>query len=154
MSDKFDHNDNTLKKSPFKVPEGYFNEVSARIVASLPEYPEAPVPVRNRSLWQRIAPYASLAAMFVGVWCMMKIFHSASSSTYSLDNPPEAVMIALNDPDTFDFYTENFLGEARSSSISDVDLESEVGEMYSDIDDMEQDLGISLKPEYDNIVIN
>ena len=47
-----------LKQMPFTVPEGYFEvfkEANARPVA------------RKVSLWNRIAPYAAMAAVFVSL---------------------------------------------------------------------------------------
>ncbi|MDE6301425.1 MAG: hypothetical protein K2M19_06880 [Muribaculaceae bacterium] len=60
------------------VPEGYFEQFTARMTARLPERPELTAP-DNRlqppaSLWQRVRPYVYMAAMFAGVWCMLRMF--------------------------------------------------------------------------------
>lgn len=59
------------------VPDGYFADFARRMEASLPERPELTCPetvVLPRSWWQRVRPYAYMAAMFAGVWCMLKMF--------------------------------------------------------------------------------
>lgn len=60
------------------VPEGYFEQFTERMVANLPERPELTAPQTfiqpSASLWQRIRPYVYMAAMFAGVWCMLKMF--------------------------------------------------------------------------------
>ena len=60
------------------VPEGYFEQFTARMAARLPERPELTNPgsiiAAPSSLWQRVRPYVYLAAMFAGVWCMLRMF--------------------------------------------------------------------------------
>jgi hypothetical protein len=59
-------------KSGFRVPDNYFEQFNARMAKELPEreIPAAVVPTR----WQRLRPYVYMAAMFAGVWLMMKMF--------------------------------------------------------------------------------
>lgn len=61
------------------VPDGYFADFAARMAAELPrtEFEESAHPGRiidQRTLWQKVRPYVYMAAMFAGVWCMMKMF--------------------------------------------------------------------------------
>ena len=73
--------ENILPKLPktdgMTVPEGYFADFNRRMVEMLPERPEldeadkAPLP---RTWWERVRPYTYMAAMFAGVWCMLKLF--------------------------------------------------------------------------------
>lgn len=61
------------------VPEGYFEDFAARMAASLPDRPELAEmdgrsPVVGSTLWHRVRPYVYMAAMFAGVWCMLKMF--------------------------------------------------------------------------------
>lgn len=115
----------------FRVPDGYFENLQKEIMDSLPAYPEAPrhVPV---SLWQRVKPYVYLAAMFAGIWLMMKVFVNVSnSSTLSLDNPPEAIVQVLNtDSHEFDIYYP---------SEADIMLEEEVSSDYESIEEFKED---------------
>lgn len=58
------------------VPEGYFADFARRMEAALPERPELQQPQISmpRTMWQRVRPYVYMAAMFAGVWCMLKMF--------------------------------------------------------------------------------
>ncbi|MBD5284067.1 MAG: hypothetical protein HDR95_02090 [Bacteroides sp.] len=131
----------------FKVPEGYFDDLYSKVSASLPEYPEAPRAPRL-STWQKLKPYVYMAAMFAGIWCMMKVFHTAASGStnLSLDTPPEAVAVVMADPEAADVYL-------RESYESDFELESEVLSQYDSMSDFEKDFGYDLKPEYANMHI-
>ena len=68
--------DDILKKigreSGYKVPEGYFEQFVSRMKAALPKR-GLPEPV-HPSLWQRLKPYVYMAAMFAGIWLMVKVF--------------------------------------------------------------------------------
>ncbi len=55
----------------FSVPDGYFDQVFAKIGSELPERETPPVVKMTR--WQRMKPYVYLAAMFAGIWCTMKM---------------------------------------------------------------------------------
>lgn len=67
------------------VPEGYFEDFASRMMSSLPERPELTDPQARMevpsTLWQRIRPYVYMAAMFAGVWCMLKMFSLMTSDT-------------------------------------------------------------------------
>jgi hypothetical protein len=58
--------------NPFKVPEGYFENLSGRILSQLPEKVEQDTKVL--SLWERIQPWVYMAAMFIGIALMVKMF--------------------------------------------------------------------------------
>ena len=90
------------------VPDGYFDDFAARMMAALPERDwEKPQPkVMPRSMWQRVRPYIYLAAMFMGVWCMMKMFDlmRADSSGLSIDNNPVMTAALGNDHFINDYF--------------------------------------------------
>lgn len=80
--------DDILKKLDHKdgmtVPEGYFADFARRMEASLPERPELSATVEPqvpRTWWGRLRPYAYMAAMFAGVWCMLKMFTMLTSTS-------------------------------------------------------------------------
>lgn len=127
----------------FRVPDGYFEDLNLKIMESLPPYPEAPRVV-DMSLWQRVKPYVYLAAMFAGIWIMMKVFHTVSNSdSLNLDNPPAAIAqaMAAQDEDGFTYY----------SPATDYALEEEMIQTYGTIEEFEADFGYNFKPEYANI---
>lgn len=132
----------SLRVTPYKVPEDFFDSFREEMNKSLPPYPEMPQPVRL-SGWRRFKPYMYLAAMFLGIWCMMKVFHSITSSPeLTLENPPEQVTVAMADNDTYDFYTDSF------DDTSDIELEDEVVGLYNNIEDFQRDFDYQLKPMY------
>lgn len=126
-----------------KVPDGYFQELPRRIDSVLPPYPEV-IKTRDRSRWENVRPYVYLAAMFCGIWLMMKVFHNVTNpGTLNLDNPPEA-LVELLDTDSWD----NFVGYDREPEFM---LEEEVSDNYDSIEDFENDFGYVLKPEYSQL---
>lgn len=138
--------DNRLKKVPFTVPDNYFDNFRTEMMKSLPEFPERPKTV-ELSRWQRFKPYFYMAAMFLGIWCMMKVFHTVSTpSAISLDNPPEQVAQALIDDNVYDFYSF-----VDYESENDAELQNEVGAMYSDFNDFVEDFeNTSVSADNDN----
>lgn len=77
-----------LKKTPYSIPEGYFNKlkIEAR-KCSEPRY--APV-----NIWGRLAPYAGIAAMFLFILLLGKAF----IRTESLPDP------LITETDTYEDY--------------------------------------------------
>lgn len=61
--------DTILKKvgtgSPFRVPEGYFENITSEIMPLLPEKEKTDFDVHNPTVWQKIKPWLYMAAMFV-----------------------------------------------------------------------------------------
>lgn len=89
---RISHNDG------LRVPEGYFEDFAARMAASLPvnELAEgkavvAPAP---RTFWMRVRPYAYMAAMFAGIWCMLKMFNMMANGDHDLSIDRNPVMVA------------------------------------------------------------
>ncbi len=75
-----------LGKDPgFKVPDGYFESFTENLVKDLPE-PEL-TPIVPPTRWQRIRPFVYMAAMFVGIWLMMKIFDGWGRQEPGMYNP-------------------------------------------------------------------
>ncbi|MCM1377407.1 MAG: hypothetical protein NC097_06405 [Clostridium sp.] len=146
-------NHNSHRHSPFRVPDEYFSSFTDRMMAELPDYPQSPAVSHDRSIWRKLSPYLSLAAMFVGIWCMMKVFHVASQPSYSLDNPPAQVIAALNDPETYEYFSMSFVDDQDQLNVSDAELEDKFNDIYTDDEQFGDILGIELKPEYSNIVI-
>lgn len=81
------------KSDGMTVPDGFFADFAARMASSLPEndlerQKGAAFQPRPASWWTRVRPYAYMAAMFAGVWCMLKLFTILSSTpASSFDSP-------------------------------------------------------------------
>lgn len=134
------------RSTGYTVPDGFFEETFRAISSSLPER-EIKAPARL-STWMRLRPYIYMAAMFAGIWCMMKMFHNMTSEPMvSLDNPPVLVSEAIdNSPEFQEMYTS-------VESSSDYQLESEVTSSYESFSQFEQDFGYELDDEYEEIDI-
>lgn len=131
-----------------KVPDGYFEDFVARMMTELPDYPEKPKP-QELTFWQKVKPYVYMAAMFAGIWCMMKMFSIASQNAGSadLDNPPQSVVLAVDDSETFDYFYET----TEEDDMSEFEVENAVASEYTDMADFEKDFGYKLLPEYASI---
>jgi hypothetical protein len=86
------------KTNPFKVPEGYFEKLTANILSQLPEKveKEAWMP----SFWERMQPWIYMAAMFVGIMLMVRLF---------VGTPPSLDLNSSADIDAFYQYYEEQL---------------------------------------------
>lgn len=131
------------KDSGMKVPEGYFSDLQKNIMDSLPPYPKA-APFAALSRWQKVKPYVYLAAMFCGIWLMMKVFHVATQPiSLNLDNPPEALVDILDTDMDYEFSYSPY----NTDEIEDEDFIMS----YDNMEDFENDFGYSFKPEYSTI---
>lgn len=120
------------KDSGMKVPPGFFDDFEKRVLSELPSYPQETKKV-DLSAWQRFKPYIYLAAMFCGIWLMMKLFHTVSQPLSQVfDNPPEAIVQLLdNHFDEVDYI--NYY-----SSMPDFLIEEEMAMEYDSMEDFEK----------------
>lgn len=91
------------------VPDGYFADFASRMKEALPEKQPGPVVVA-KTTWQKMRPYAYLAAMFAGVWCMMKMFSMMLSGTpadINIDNNSMLVSALTDDVFVEDYYLQS-----------------------------------------------
>ena len=80
MSDKKDILDKVDRKSGMTVPENYFADFAEKMMQSLPEKEETII-TKPLTRWQKVRPYIYLAAMFAGIWCMVKMVDLMGSNT-------------------------------------------------------------------------
>lgn len=86
------NNDNDIlgkvgRRSGMTVPDGYFANFAEQMAKNLPEKESTESIALQHTMWQRIRPYIYMAAMFAGVWCMMKIFSDFSGAgSLSMEN--------------------------------------------------------------------
>lgn len=118
-------------RNPYTLPDGYFESFKSGLMDSLPEFPAKPKQKRL-SPWQRIKPYAYLAAMFAGIWCMMQIFHHVSNSTSHTGSDREEIAFSNFEPDTYDYYIDDSNGD-------DIEIQEEVLSLYNNMDDFKRD---------------
>lgn len=104
MKENSDILDKINQRDGLTVPDGYFDDFAAKMIASLPQRAEAENPqaviLPPPTLWSRVRPYVYLAAMFAGVWCMLKMFSlmvSPSDSSAVIDRNPVLAEAISND---------------------------------------------------------
>ncbi|MCM1052267.1 MAG: hypothetical protein NC349_09920 [Paenibacillus sp.] len=101
--------DKVNRNDGMTVPDGYFDDFATRMAASLPEmeWEKPSAHVVPRSFWQKVRPYVYLAAMFMGVWCMMKMFDlmGPNSRGLSFDSNPVITAAVSNDYFVNDYVT-------------------------------------------------
>lgn len=131
------------------VPDGYFEQIMQQVAARLPERDDlSGKPVAPLSRWHRVRPYVYLAAMFAGIWCMMKMFHDISDrSSMSLDNPPALVAQAIGDPHNDVLNLDSYTFEDAETSY---EIEQDVIESYSGMEELARDFDYTFDPEYAN----
>lgn len=128
-------------RTGIKVPEGYFEDFVAKMSAALPERPELEYPEKilvTKSTWQRIRPYVYLAAMFAGIWCMLKMFTLMSGNTTDAaidSNPVLAEALA----------SESFMDDYIAPEIDQWDMVDQIiddnldpADLFENYDDMEE----------------
>lgn len=120
------------KDSGMRVPDGYFPSLEKQIMDSLPPYPKTVTKI-DQSQWQRMKPYVYLAAMFCGIWLMMKVFHTATQPmSMSLDNPPEALVEMLDGGMDYNYH---YMPYYEDYNLDDEELIMS----YDNIEDFKQD---------------
>lgn len=85
------------KEQPFKVPEGYFENLTSEVMNKLPEkekvtYKEAPV-----TTWTKMKPFLYLAAMFIGAALIIRV---ASSDHKPVAEDVAVTVAAVEEVDT------------------------------------------------------
>jgi hypothetical protein len=91
------------KTNPFKVPEGYFERFSGDLMSKLPE--RAVEEPKVQTLWERVRPWAYMAAMFVGIMLMFKIFNASPEVDNTAQNRGEKEIEVISDHEVEDFYS-------------------------------------------------
>lgn len=147
----------------FKAPDGFLDKVYAEVEKNRGELPAYRHNVKA-TVWQKIRPYVALAAMFAGIWCMMKVFNVAQQTTISepvaidmsqpvsLDNPPQAIAQAVNTPE---IQAEMQVTDAVvASAETDMELEQDIQQSYTDFSDFEEEFNYDFDEEYADMDID
>lgn len=58
--------------NPFRVPEGYFEQLTSEVMNRLPEKAPA-APIRRPTMWEKVRPWVYMAAMFVGAALIIRV---------------------------------------------------------------------------------
>lgn len=106
MNEKRIFNHDSRVGDGMTVPDGYFADFALRMEAALPER-EKPAEPARRTRWQIIRPYAYMAAMFAGIWCMLQMFAmmgGTGTSAVSPDTNPVLAEAISDDSFMDDYY--------------------------------------------------
>jgi hypothetical protein len=120
------------RKDGMTVPNDYFADFQAKMEGMLPYNEEAESTKKikaPRSFWGRVRPYVYMAAMFAGVWCMVKMFSlfTPANVDLSIDNN-EVLTKALSD--------ENFIYDYLRDDVSDREWLEDIYLDSISVDDM------------------
>lgn len=100
--------DQLKDKEPFKVPEGYFDDLTSNIMQNLPEKEVEETEAVSVTMWDRLCPLLYLAAVFVGLGFFFK---TVMPKDY--DDQSKQLMVEKQSEDTLN----------QGDSISDIDKE-------------------------------
>ena len=73
------------KENSFKVPEGYFENLTSEVMNKLPEKEKVAFKEEPVSTWTRLKPLAYMAAMFVGAALIIRVASSDRKSVADID---------------------------------------------------------------------
>jgi len=107
MKAKLNELDDLKGKNPFKVPDGYIEEIGKQIMVAIPE--ESFKATKVISLRDRVRPWMYLAAAFAGLLIILQIFIKPVSR--DIDQPDNASVL------------QAFVSDELLQIISDDDLE-------------------------------
>ena len=118
--------DKVNRKSGMTVPENYFANFAENMMQQLPKNEEAII-TKPVTMWQRVRPFAYLAAMFAGIWCMVKMVDIITTSTIDASSQAEQfVAEAVTDDAFFEEYCyEDFNEYSILESMYEEGIDSE-----------------------------
>lgn len=144
--------DIAAKGSGMTVPEGYFEDFALKMSGQLPFREELDKPLSDQrqaksSTWLRVRPYAYMAAMFAGAWCLIKMFTlmMPSPTEIKIENYPALAHAVQHD--------DQFLEDYIINDISAYDIIDEYGviDLDEDSDDEAELFNDETSSESENI---
>lgn len=105
---KIDH------QSGMTVPDNFFEDFNKRMIEALPEqsWKKSSLRIMPRSFWSRVRPYVYMAAMFLGIWCMMKTFDLMRGDVPVSVEKNTQLMSAINNDAFFNDYCSPAVSES------------------------------------------
>lgn len=94
MKEETDLKQKIGKDNPFKVPEGYFENLTGQIMDKLPEIDNTKEE-KEISLWEKIKPWVYMTAMFCGMMFGLKVM--MGDKALESQNGTEDISIASSD---------------------------------------------------------
>jgi hypothetical protein len=103
MNKQLIHLDDRKPENPFKAPQGYFEGLTNQVMVQLPE--RARESSKVVSLWKRMETWVYMAAMFIGIALMIRLFVSLPEQPSGLN------LTSSSDIDEFYQYYEEQLAK-------------------------------------------
>ena len=105
--------DNILKKvgkeNVFRVPDGYFENLTSEVMSRLPEKETPAIIKREPTKWERIKPWVYMTAMFAGAALIIRVA--------STDRKPVNRM-AMDEPET-EVVSDEYISAVLDNSMLD-----------------------------------
>lgn len=80
-------------ENPFRVPEGYFENLTSEVMNRLPEREKSVVATRKEpTMWEKVRPWLYMTAMFIGAALIIRVA--------SVDRTPAADRVAVEESET------------------------------------------------------
>ena len=106
--------DNILKKvgkeNVFRVPDGYFENLTSEVMSRLPEKETPAIIKREPTKWERIKPWVYVTAMFVGAALIIRVA--------STDRTPVNNRMAMDEPET-EVVSDEYISAVLDNSMLD-----------------------------------
>lgn len=106
--------DNILKKvgkeNVFRVPDGYFENLTSEVMSRLPEKETPAIIKREPTKWERIKPWVYMTAMFAGAALIIRVA--------STDRTPVNNRMAMDEPET-EVVSDEYISAVLDDSMLD-----------------------------------
>ncbi len=110
-------------ENPFRVPEGYFEQLTSEVMERLPE--KERVVTHETTMWERVRPLIYLTAMFIGAALIIRV----ASSHYTPPADDTEVVAAVEEEEAemeyIDMAMENAMMDDYSLYVYLADAEGE-----------------------------
>lgn len=92
------------EENPFKVPEGYFENLTTQIMSQLPEQPDIKEPAKSVTMMERVRPWLYMAAVFAG---LLLFFRALTGISPTGEETDQDSLLVHTEALPHDFYTED-----------------------------------------------
>lgn len=93
MKNKENNLDQFKGENPFKVPEGYFDNLTTQIMSQLPEQQDLKEPAKTVTMMDRVRPWLYMAAVFAGLFLFFKAIVGITHSGNTTQQGQESLLV-------------------------------------------------------------
>lgn len=98
MKNKQNNLDQLKDENPFKVPEGYFENLTTQIMSQLPEQPVLKEPAKTVTMMDRVRPWLYMAAVFAGLFLFFRAIIGITHSEDTTQQGQEPLLVHTEAP--------------------------------------------------------